>query len=151
MFSKNIQTSAAVFISCILAYGIAYAQQVCCSAIVNAGISTSTKIVCDYTSDHSWTTFSSHNRNTQLRPKLCWNKFSADFGSGNTCCETDHCNDYNQVTYISLSFVQDFYPLNKNANALDTGIDSQTTFEPYRLPTSFKASPIYIMKQSIIC
>lgn len=151
MFNKSIQSIAAVFISCIIVYGIAYAQQVCCSTIANTCISTSTVIACEYTSDHSWTTFSSRNRNTQLQPKLCWNKFSADFGSGNTCCETDHCNEYYKVTYISLSFVQDFYPLNKSTNALDAGIDSQTTFELYRLPTSFNFLPIYIIKQSFIC
>ena len=151
MFNKDIQTSAAVFISCILVYGIAYAQQACCSAIVNAGISTSTKIACDYTSDHSWTTFSSYNRNTQLRPKLCWNKFSADFGSGNTCCETDRCDGYNQATYFSLSFIQDFFPLQKKVSSFDAGNSAQTTFEPYSLPTSLKVVPIYIMTQSIIC
>jgi hypothetical protein len=151
VFTKNIQTSAAVLISCIFVYGIAFAQQVCCREIVNAGIPAPTIIACDYISNDSPTIFPSHYRNTQLRPKLCRNILSLDFGSGNTCCETDRCNDYSKVTYLSLSFVQDSYPVNKYANTFVAGIDSQTSFAPYRLPAFFKASPIYIIKQSIIC
>jgi hypothetical protein len=151
VFNNSFQTTATVLISCILIYGIAFAQQVCCTNIIDADIPASSKIACDYTSDDSWTIFPSHNRNIQLRPKLCRKILSIDFGSGNTCCETNQCNDYNKVTYISLSFVQDSYPLNKNVNAQVAGIDSQTTFAPYRLPASFKPSPIYIIKQSIIC
>ena len=151
MFNKNIKTIAAVLISSMLVYGIAFAQQVCCREIVNAGIPITAIIACDYASNDSWKIFPSHNRHAQLRPKLCRNILSLDFGSGNTCCETAHCNDYSKVTYVNHSFVQDSYPANKNANSFVNWIDSQTIFTPYRLPAVFKASPIYIIKQSIIC
>jgi len=151
LFNKSIPTSTAILISCIAVYGIVYAQQVCCSTFVNACIPTFNRVSDDYTSGNSWTTLPSHHHYSLLRSNPCLKNLNADFGSGNTCCETDRCDGYNQAAYISLSFIQDFYPLNKNVSISDTGNGSQTPFELYWLPTSLKALPIYIMTQSIIC
>jgi hypothetical protein len=150
-FNKIIQTSTAILITCIVVYGIMYAQQVCCSATVNACIPTSNRISVVYASGNSWTSSLSHQRSYQLRSNFCSKSFLADFGAGNTCCETDRCDSYNQATYFSLSVIQDLYPLQKNVSSYDAGNCPQTTFEPYSLPTSLKAVPIYIMTQSIIC
>jgi len=151
LFNKIIQTCTAILISIIVVYGIVYAQQVCCSTIVNACIPSSIKISVSYNIDNSCRTSPSHYLNNQLLTNLCSNNFLADFGSGNTCCETDRCNRYNQATYFSLSFIQDFYPLQKKVSYFGADNGAQTTFEPYSLPTSHKSVPIYIMTQSIIC
>lgn len=150
-FNKIIQISTAILISCIVAHGIAYAQQVCCSTIVDACIPASNRILGGYTSSNSWTTPPLHNRNIQPRSNLCSKNIPADFGSGNTCCETDRCDSYNQATYLSLSFIQDFYPLQKNVSSFDAGNGAQATFQPNNLSTPHKAVPIYILTQSIIC
>jgi hypothetical protein len=149
--NKIIQTSTGIVISCIVVYGIVYAQQVCCSTMVNGCIPAFDRISGGYTSGKSWTNSQSYDRNYQLQSNLCSKNVLADFGSGNACCETDRCDSYNQATYFSLSFIQDFYPLQKNVSSFDAGNGAQTTFEPYSLPTSLKAVPIYIMTQSIIC
>ena len=151
LFNKIIQTCTAILISIIVVYGIVYAQQVCCSTIVNARIPSSIKISVSYNIDNSCRTSPSHSLNNQLTTNLCSNNFLADFGSRNTCCETDRCNRYNQATYFSLSFIQDFYPLQKKVSSFGAGKNAQTKFEPYSLPTPHKAVPIYIMTQSIIC
>ena len=95
-----------------------------------------------------WLLFPSNNqRPSNLGSKL----ILADVDAGNTCCETDRCDGYNQSKHFSRSFVQDFYSLQKNVSSFDAGKGSQTKFEPHRLPTSLKAVPIYIVTQSIIC
>lgn len=151
MFNKKIKTIATVFISCALVYGIAFAQQTCCRDIVSAGKPLSKKIACDYTGDGSRVIFPSHNRNTRPQPKFCRSISSLDFGTGNTCCETDQCSSNNNLSYINFSFFQYSNSLNKGTNALVAGIDLRPTVAPYRPLRSFKASPIYIIKQSIIC
>ena len=151
LINKIIQTSTAIVISCIVVYGIAYAQQVCCSTIVDAYIPISNRISGGCTSGNSWTTPPLHHRNIQLQSNHCSKKVLADFGSGKTCCDTDRCDSYKQATYFSLSFIQDFYPLQKKVNSFDAGDGAQTAFEPYSLSTSLKAVPIYIITQSIIC
>ncbi len=151
LINKIIQTSTAIVISCIVVYGIVYAQQVCCSTMVNACIPASNRISGDYASGKSWTNSPSHHRNNQLQSNLYSKNVLADFGAGNTCCETDRCDSYNQATYFSLSFIQNFYPFQKNVSSFDAGNGAQTTFEPFSLPASLKAVPIYIMTQSIIC
>ena len=150
-FNKIIPISTAILIFCIVVYGIVYAQQVCCSTIVDACIPASNRISDGYTISNSWTTPPLHNRNTQLRTNHCFKNIPADFGSGNTCCETDRCDNYNQASHFSLSFIQDFYPFQKNVSSFNAGNGAQTAFEPYSLSTSLKAVPIYIWTQSIIC
>jgi hypothetical protein len=150
LICKFIQTSSGILISII--HGILYAQQVCCSTIVNACIPSSNGESVNYGFDNSYRTSPSNTFNNQLLSNLCSNNFLGDFGSGNACCETDRCDWYNQSTYFSLSLNQNFYPLQKKVSSFDAGDGVQTTFEPScSLPTSHKAVPIYIMTQSIIC
>ena len=151
MHNKKIKTIATVFISCVLVYGIAFAQQVCCKDIVCTDKPSSIKIACDYAGGDSWVIFPSHNRNTQLQPKLCRSVSSLDYAAGNTCCETDPCSGDNILSYISLLLFQYSNSLNKGANARVAGIDLRSTFVPYRLQRSLKTLPLYIIKQSIIC
>lgn len=151
LFKKVIQTSTAILISLIAVYGIVYAQQVSCGTIVDACIPVSNRISDGYASDNSCTTSRSYRRNIQLLSNICSNNFLANFGAGNTCCETDRCDSYKQAMYFSLSFFQDFYAHQKNVSFSDAVNGAQTTFEPYSLSTSLKAVPIYIMTQSIIC
>ena len=151
LIDKIIQTSTAILISCIVVYGIVYAQPICCSTIVDACIPTSNRISVSYNIDNSCRTVHSHHFNNQLQSTLCSKNIPADFGSGNTCCETDRCDGYNQAAEFSLSFIQDFYPLQKNLGSFDAGNGTQARFEPYNLSTSHKAIPIYILTESIIC
>jgi len=151
LFYKFILTSTVIVLSCIVVYGIVYAQQICGTNMVNTCISASNRILGGYTNDKSWTNSQSYDRNNQLRSNFCSKNVLADFGPGNTCCETDRCDSFNQATYFSLSFIQDFFPLLKNASSVDTSNGTQTTFEPFSLSTSLKVEPIYIMTQSIIC
>jgi len=150
-FNKIIQINTAILISCIVVYGIVYAQQVCCSTIVDACIPAFNRILVSYNIDNSCKISPSACLNNALQSNLCSINIPADFGSGNTCCETDRCDKYNQATHISLSFIIDFYPLQKNVSSFDAGNGAQTAFEPYSLSTSLKAVPIYILTQSIIC
>jgi hypothetical protein len=151
LINKIIQVSTTILISSVVVYGIVYAQQVCCNTIVNTCIPASNTISGGYTSGSSWPTSQSHHCNIQLQSNLCSKNIPADFGAGNICCQTDRCDSNNQATYFSLSFVQDFYPLQKNASSFDAGDGAQTAFEPDNLSTSLKALPIYLITQSIIC
>jgi len=151
LINKIILIGTTIVASNIVVCGIVYAQQVSCSTIVNTCIPTSNRILFVYASSNSWTTSHAYNRNSQLRSNLCSKNFLADFDSDNTCCATDRCDEYNQSKYFSLSFIQDFYSLQKKISSFDAGKVSQTKFEPYSLPTSLKAVPIYIVTQSIIC
>jgi len=151
MFNKVIQTSTAMLLFCIVVCGIVYAQLVCCSTIVDACIPTSGRLSVSYNIDNSCRISPSHYFNNQQQSNICSKNILADFGSGNTCCDTDRCDSYNQATYLSLSFIQFFYPLQKNVSSFDAGNGGQAAFEPYRQSTSLKAAPIYILTQSIIC
>jgi len=150
LFNKFILSSTAILISCIIVYGIVYAQQVCCTTMVNACIPASNRVLGGYIIDKSWTNSQSYDRKNELRSNLCSKNVLANFGAVNTCCQTDRCDSNNKATYFSLSFVQDFYPLPKNASPFDAGDGAQTAFEPDSLSTSLKVSPIYLITQSII-
>jgi len=150
LFNKIIQTSTATLISWIVVYGIVYAQQVCCNTIVDACIPTSNRISVSYTIGNFCRTSPSHHRNNQLQSNLFSKNFLTDFGEGNTCCETNRCDSYNQATYFSLSFIQDLSPLQKTLSSFNVISGAQTNFEPKSL-SFLKAVPIYILTQSIIC
>ncbi len=152
LFNNIIQTITAILISWIVVYGIVYAQQVCCSTIVDARIPTSNRNSASYTIGNFCRTSPSHHHNNQLQSILCSKNFLADFDEGNTCCETNRCDSYNQATCFSLSFIQDLYPLlQKNVSSFDVSDGEQRAFETYSRSTLLKAVPIYILTQSIIC
>jgi hypothetical protein len=151
MFNKIIQTGIAILISWIVVYGIVSAQQVCCSTIVDARIPTSNRFSVSNTIGNFCGTSPSHHCNNQLQANFCSKNFLADFGKGNTCCETNRCDSYKQATYFSLSFIQDLCPLQKTLSASNVISGVQTNFEPKSLSSSLKAVPIYILTQSIIC
>lgn len=151
LITKIIHTFAATLISCIVVYGMVYAQQVCCSTIVDACIPTFNRISDSYIIDNCCRTSPSHNRDNQLQSNFCSESIIADFGSDNTCCETDRCDGYNQVTELGLSFIQDFYPLQKTLSSFDAGSGAQTTTPSNKRSTFHKVVPIYILTESIIC
>ena len=148
LIKKYIQTSSVILILCIAVYEIVCAQQVCCSTAVTNCIPASNRYSADHNTDNFCKTSPSHHLNSQLIPNSWFN----NFGAGDTCCETDHCDEYSQATYVIPSLIYDYYPLQKTVSAFDAGNNSaQTTCEPYYLPSSLNAVPIYILTQSIIC
>jgi hypothetical protein len=151
LLNKFILTGTTILISCVVVYGIVYAQQVCCNTIVSTCIQASNRISGGSTGGSSWTTSQSQHRNIQLQSNLCSKNIAADFGAGNACCQTDRCDSNNQATYFCLSFVQDFYSLQKYASFFDAGDGAQTAFDPDSLSASLKALPVYLITQSIIC
>jgi hypothetical protein len=151
LFNKIIQTSTAIVIPCIVVYGIVYAQQVCRDTIVDACIPASDRVSVSYNIDSFYRISPSHDLNSQVLSNISSSDFLADFGAGNTCCETDRCDSYNQPTYFSFSFIQDVYALQKNVRFFEADNGAQTAFEPYNLSISLKAVPIYILTKSIIC
>ena len=152
LFNKNILVCAAVLFLCIGFYGSVYAQQACCKMDMSVCVSASAGIAGNFVNDSFWATFRPYDPNSQQWLKLCRYTLSTGFDSGNTCCETDHCYGYNQVACLNYSSAQGYYPVKKDADAHVTGLESKTSFEPYHhLSTSFKSSPIYILKQSIVC
>jgi len=120
LINKCIQTITAILISSIVVYGV-YAQKVCCKTIIDACIPASDRISSGYTTGSRWTTFQSQRRNIQLQSNLCSKNILADFGAGNTCCQTDRCDGDNLSTEFSLSFIHDFNPLQKIASSFDAG------------------------------
>jgi len=148
---KINQTITAIIILCIVVYGIVDAQQVCCNAFKDTCIPIFDRASVNYGINNSCRSLPSHNLNYKLQSNLCFKNYLADFGSGNTCCETDCCDDYNQTTEFSLSTVQDAYLLKKSVTSFGSGYDAQRTFQPYNLSTPGKAVSIYILTKSIIC
>ena len=135
-FNRIVKIGIAILIICIVLYGIAYAQRVCCSIISDACIPTFTR------------NLPSQDLINQRLSNFCSDSVST---GGNTCCETDGCNSYNQISYITLSFIQDVYPLNKKVSFSDDRNGIQTKFEPYCISTFLNAVPIYILTKSITC
>jgi len=151
LIAKIIHTITTILISCIIVYGIIYAHQVCCRTIADACIPTFKRILDSCILDNCCRIPPSHNRDNQLQSNFCSENIIADFGSDNTCCETDRCDGYNQVTEFSLSFIQDFYPLEKTLSSFEAGSGAQTTSQPNKRSTFHKAVPIYILTEAIIC
>ena len=151
LVNKFIQIGTTIIILCIVVYGIVYAQQACCRTIVDACIPASNRIFGGYNNSKSWATSQSYESTNHLQLYICSKKNLTDYGPGNTCCETDPCDIYNQTAYFSLSFIQDLIMLQKSACSSDADDGTLTTFEPYSLPTSLDPVPIYILTQSIIC
>ena len=79
LINKIIQVSTPILITCIVVYGIVYAQQLCCNTIVNTCIPASNRISGGNTSGSSWTTSQSLHRNIQLQSNLCSKNILADF------------------------------------------------------------------------
>ena len=151
LLNKFILTGTTILIFCVVAYGIVYAQQVCCNTLVNTCIQAFNRISGGSASGSSWTTTTLQHRNIQLHSNICSKNIAADFGAGNACCQTDHCDSNSQATYFSLSFVQDFYPLQKSASFFHAGDGAQTAFDPDSLSASLKTLPVYLITQSVIC
>lgn len=149
--NRIIQTSTAIFLTWVVVYGIVYAQQMCCSTIVGACIPPSNIISASYINANSLTALPSHQQNRQLRSNLCPKNITADFGSGNKCCETNQCVSHNQTTYLNISFIPDVFPLQKGARVFDAGVGGRPAVESCSPSISPTAVPIYILTQSIIC
>ena len=148
IIKKTTQSSTLILISWIVVYGIVYAQQACCSTIVDACIPTFNRI--SYTNNNSCRTSPSHHRNLRLQSIHCSQIFSTDCDSKNACCKTDRYNRYNQSTYFNPSFPKYANPLQKNVSSFDISDGKQRSFGTYTLSTPLKAVPIYILTQSII-
>ncbi len=149
LLKKITQSSTVILISLSVVYGSVYAQQACCSTIVDACIPTFNRIS-NYTNNNSCRTSPSHHRNPRLQPIHYSEYFPADCDAKNICCGTDRCDRYNQGTYFNPSFPQYAYPLHKNVSSFDVSDGKQRASETYSLSTPFKAVPIYILTQSII-
>ena len=149
ILKKTTQSSTLILISWIVMYGSVYAQQACCSAMVDACIPAFSRNS-SYTNDNSCRTSPSHHRNRRLQPIHYSDNFQADCDSKNACCKTDRYNRYNQSTYFNPSFPKYAYPLQKNVSSFDVSDSEQRAFETYILSTLLKAVPIYILTQSII-
>jgi hypothetical protein len=150
LLKKIIQSSKVILISWIVVYGNVYAQQACCSTIVDACIPAFNRISDSYTIGNSCRTSPSHHRNRRLQPIHCSENFLAEFGAKNACCKTDRCDRYNQGTYFNPSFPQYAYLLQKDVSSFHVSDGEQRAFGTYGLSTSLKAVPIYILTQSII-
>ena len=149
LLKKTTQSSAVILISWIVVYGIVYAQQECCSSIVDACIPTFNRIS-NYTNNNSCRTPPSHHRNIRLQSINCSENFPADCDSKNACCKTDRYYRYNQSTYFKPSFPKDAYPLQEIVSSFDVSDGKHRAFETYTLSAPLKAVSIYILTQSIL-
>lgn len=149
--NRVIQIGTMIVISCVVVYGFVYAQQICCSTITEVCIVASNRISVSCNINNSWRTSPSHYLNNQLLLGAVSNDFLSDCDAGNTCCQTDRCDNANQVIYCSLPSIQDCCPIQKDAIVSDSGSTPPATGKPYSLLTSLRAVPIYILTQSIIC
>jgi len=149
LLKKITQSSTVILISWIVVYGSLYAQQECCSSIVDACIPTFNRIS-NYTNNHSCRTSPLYHSNLKLQSIHCSEIFSTDCDSKNACCKTDRYNRYSRGTYFNPSFPEDAYPLQKNVSSFDVSDGKQRGFETYTLSAPLKAVSIYILTQSII-
>jgi len=148
ILKKITQSSTLILISWIIVYGSVYAQQACCSTIVDACIPTFNRI--SYTNNNSCRTSPSHHRNRRLQSIHYSQNFLTYCDSKNACCKTDRYNRYNQSTYFNPSFPKYAYPLQKNVSSFHAGDGKHRAFETYTLSAPLKAVSIYILTQSII-
>jgi hypothetical protein len=151
LINKFIQIITATLLFMIVVYGIVYAQQVCCSKIAEACIPTFNRVSDSYIIDDCCKISPTHNRNNQLLSAISSENLLEDFGSGNTCCETDRCDGYNQATVFSISFIKDFYPFQTIVRSFDADSGVQSAFHPNKRLIFPNAVPIYILTESIIC
>jgi len=151
LIKKFIQITTAILLFTIVVYGIVYAQQVGCSKIAEACIPTFHRVSDSYIIDDCCKISHTRNRNNQLLSANSSENLLADFGSGNTCCETDRCDGYNQAAVFSISFIQDFYPFQTIVRSFDANSGVQSTFHPNKRSIFHNAVPIYILTESIIC
>ena len=151
LINKFIQIITATLLFMIVVYGIVYAQQGCCSKIADACIPTVNRVSDSYFIDDCCKISPTRNRNNQLLSAKSSENLLADFGSGNTCCETDRCDGYNQATVFSISPIQDFYPFQTIVRSFDADSGVQSTFHPNKRSIFHNAVPIYILTESIIC
>ncbi len=148
LLKKTTQSSTLVLISWILVYGSVYAQQACCSAMVDACIPTFNRIS-NYINKNSCRTLPSHHRNRRLQPIHCFENFPVDYYVKTACCETNRFDRYNQGAYFNPSFPKYAYPPQKNLSSFDISNGEKRAFETYTLSTPLKVVPIYILTQSI--
>ena len=151
LIKKFIQIITAILLFIIVVCGIVYAQQVCCSKIAETCIPTFNRVSDSYIIDDCCKISPPRNRNNQLLSANYSESLLADFGSGNTCCETDRCDGYNQATVFSISSIQNFYPFQTIVSSLDADSGVQSTFHPNKRSIFPNAVPIYILTESIIC
>jgi hypothetical protein len=150
LIKKSIQIITAILLFIIVAYGIVYAQQVCCSKIAEACIPAFSQVSDSYFIDECCKISHTRNRNRQLLSSNYSENLLADFGSGSTCCETDRCDGFNQASVCNISFVQDFYPFQPILRSFDADSGGQSAFHPNKRSIFHNAVPIYILTESIL-
>ena len=151
LFNKLILTVTAIILSCIVVYGIVYAQQVCCSKIAEACIPTFNRVSDSYVINDCCKILPPRNRNNQLLLSTYSDNLLDDFGSCYTCCETERCGGYNQATVFSISFIQDFFPFQTILRSFNAGFGVHPAFHPNKRSIFHNTVPIYILTESIIC
>ena len=149
--NKIIKTCSAILISCIAVYGIVFAQQVCCSSIIDACIPTFNRISANCNNNGSCRITQLRSLNNLLQSGLCSKNLLEDFDAATTCCKTDRCDSYTEATVLSLSTIRNVHLLQFNNSSPDAGNVAPVTFQPYNLSTPCNTVPIYILTESIIC
>jgi hypothetical protein len=151
LIKKFIQINTAILLFIIVAYGIVYAQQVCCSNIAEACIPKFNRVSGSYFIDECCKISHTRNRNNRLQSANYSENLLANDSSDNTCCETDRCDGYNQATVCSISFIQDFFSFQPILSSFNADSGRQSAFHPNKRSTFHNAVPIYILTESIIC
>jgi len=162
LFTKFIQATTAMLISCIGVYGILSVQKVCCGTGVDDCLSVSSRITVSYAiasdDEISPSQYGSNQPHSDLNRCSSTNgtfssraMYMSGVGKNFTCCETKRCNRYFQAAHFSLISYQNHYPLQKVPSPFYVIRGVQTSVELNNLSTALKSVPIYILTESIIC
>lgn len=149
--SRAIQIGTAAVVSCIVAYGVVYAQQACCGTVTDVCVAASNRAAVSYNVGDSGKSAPLRGPGENQRlSSICSDSYPADCSDANVCCETYRCDSHQQTKRFSLPYRQDPGPLNEHVTRFDSGNRVQITRETYGSQEAPDALRIYILTQSII-
>ena len=139
-----------VLISCILFYGFVHTHEVCRRNSLGACIQTFNGISKNYDHDNYRRSFWSYVPNLGLPSDPCSKVTTADFGTGNACCEPDRCDGYKQPMVSNFSIHKISHLLNTNISSSVAGDGRRCTNQSYNSTIFHQSAPIYILTEAII-
>jgi hypothetical protein len=144
---KFFNVGSVVIIACFVAYGLAFAQQVCCSDIANECI----PVLNPGSASNSFSDACKPSAIRHFSNKASTGGCKGELGETETCCKTDYCGSFGQAVYITPSFSYDITALQNVFAFINSSFNNPILHNSPHLSIRPISEPIYILTQSILC
>ena len=151
MYKIPTQLTLVLLILWIGAYGIVFAQPLCCGAFTNRCIPAFNRIQIDLTLSVICRASLSHRRNLTQQSIVASEILPTNFDADSSCCEIEPCDGFNQITCFNSSSQQFPSLLFKKVGSVHSICGFQNALNQKTKTAPHHLTSIYILTKSIVC